>query len=215
MFSARLARSVVPRAAGVRNYAAAAQSVKPPVMLFGVDGNYASALYTAAAKSSSLEATDKNLKSLKATLDKDPKLARILASPMLNATDKSSVVNEVVKTVGQDKTIKNLLDAMAEHNRLGLLPGVIDKFEVLMGAYKGEMEVLITSSTPLDPKTSSRLENAIAKSQYVGQGKKLKVVNKVNPEILGGLVVEVGDRTIDLSISAKMTKLNKLLTDTL
>jgi F-type H+-transporting ATPase subunit O len=65
---------------------------------------------------------------------------------MLNAADKSSVVNEVVKTVGQDKTIKNLLDAMAEHNRLGLLPGVIDKFEVLMGAHKGEMEVLITSS---------------------------------------------------------------------
>jgi len=49
----------------------------------------------------------------------------------------------------------------------------------------------------------------------VGSGKKLKVVPKVNPEIRGGLVVEIGDRTIDLSVSAKMARMNKLLTDSL
>lgn len=38
---------------------------------------------------------------------------------------------------------------------------------------------------------------------------------KVNPEIKGGLVVEIGDRTIDLSVSSKISKMNKLLTDTL
>lgn len=70
----------------------------------------------------------------------------------------------------------------------------------------------------------------MAKSEY-SQGKKLKVVSKVckdttqlrtsadllkvNPDIMGGLVVEIGDRTIDLSVSAKISKMNKLLTDTL
>jgi F-type H+-transporting ATPase subunit O len=67
----------------------------------------------------------------------------------------------------------------------------------------------------LDSKTLSRLETAVAKSQYVGQGKKLKVTNTVNPDIVGGLVVEIGDRTIDLSVSSKIAKMNKLLTDTL
>jgi F-type H+-transporting ATPase subunit O len=105
----------------------------------------------------------------------------------------------------------------------------------------------------LDNKTLSRLESAVSKSQYVGQGKKLKVTNKVrfplpslshphtssllpprsspalqlpndhrltngtqvNPDILGGLVVEIGDRTIDLSVSSRIAKMNKLLTDTL
>ena len=77
----------------------------------------------------------------------------------------------------------------------------------------------------------------MSKSAYVGQGKKLKVMNKVrptpfahhgpfehyltygcsqvNPDIIGGLVVEIGDRTIDLSVSARIAKMNKLLTDTL
>jgi F-type H+-transporting ATPase subunit O len=67
----------------------------------------------------------------------------------------------------------------------------------------------------LDNKTLSRLETAVQKSQYVGQGKKLKVTNQVNPDILGGLVVEIGDRTIDLSVSSKIAKMNKLLNDTL
>jgi F-type H+-transporting ATPase subunit O len=85
----------------------------------------------------------------------------------------------------------------------------------------------------LDNRTLSRLETAVSKSEYVGQGKKLKVTNKVyfstpilvstqlshvlqvNPDILGGLIVEIGDRTIDLSVSAKIARMNKLLTDTL
>lgn len=85
----------------------------------------------------------------------------------------------------------------------------------------------------MDGRTLSRLESAVSKSSYVGQGKKLKVTNKVsqqtsgraleyiltksqvNPDILGGLVVEIGDRTIDLSVSARIAKMNKLLTDTL
>jgi F-type H+-transporting ATPase subunit O len=68
---------------------------------------------------------------------------------------------------------------------------------------------------PLDSRTLSRLEAAIHKSDYVANGQKLKVVPKVNPEIRGGLIVEIGDRTIDLSVSAKMAKMNKLLKDTL
>lgn len=84
----------------------------------------------------------------------------------------------------------------------------------------------------MDSKTLARLETAVSKSQYVGQGKKLRVTNKVckahghccpnmtdnlqvNSDILGGLVVEIGDRTIDLSVSARLAKMNKLLTDTL
>jgi F-type H+-transporting ATPase subunit O len=74
---------------------------------------------------------------------------------------------------------------------------------------------MLTTQQALDNKTLSRLEAAVTKSQYVANGQKLKVVSKVNPEIKGGLIVEIGDRTIDLSVSSKMAKMNKLLKDTL
>jgi len=92
---------------------------------------------------------------------------------------------------------------------------VCEKFNVLMSAHKGEVELTITSAAPLDSRVLRTLEAAVGKSQYVGQGKKLKVVPKVSPDIRGGLIVEIGDRTIDLSVASKMARMNKLLQDAL
>ncbi|OJJ01550.1 hypothetical protein ASPVEDRAFT_191644 [Aspergillus versicolor CBS 583.65] len=227
MLSARLARAglrasaqqiSVPRTAavnGLRSYATPAQEVKPPVSLFGVDGTYATALYTASAKASSLDATSKALNNLGAALKADPKLTGIISTPTLTAADKQAIVTELQK-VAADKgdLVKNFLGTLAENNRLGLLNEVVDKFGALMSAHRGEIELVITSAQELDNKTITRLEKAVSKSEF-SQGKKLKVVPKVNPDIVGGLVVEIGDRTIDLSVSSKIAKLNKALTDAL
>ncbi|OJJ47135.1 hypothetical protein ASPZODRAFT_95882 [Penicilliopsis zonata CBS 506.65] len=229
MFAARVARAglrasaqqfAVPRTAvvnGVRSYAAAAaQDVKPPVALFGIDGTYASALYTASAKTAALEQTSKALTTLGEVLKKDPKLNTILEAPTLSVSDKQQIIAELQKIAGADKgdIIKNFLATLAENNRLGALGGVCDQFATLMSAHRGEVELNITSAQELDNKTIARLEKAVAKSEF-SQGKKLKVVTKVNPELVGGLVVEIGDRTIDLSVSSKIAKLNKALTDAL
>ncbi|KAK4455453.1 hypothetical protein QBC34DRAFT_389929 [Podospora aff. communis PSN243] len=217
----RSMRAAAPQRVAInqtRTFAAAAatESVKPPVALFGLDGTYATALYTAAVKTSSLDPTAKAIASLSNIVEKDAKLAVILSAPTLSAADKSAIVAELVKAAGiQGETVKNFLGTLAENNRLGLLPGVISKFGELISAARGEIEMVVTSAQGLDNKTLSRLEAAVAKSAYVGAGKKLKVTNKVNPDIVGGLVVEIGDRTIDLSVSSKLAKMNKLLTDTL
>lgn len=77
-------------------------------------------------------------------------------------------------------TVQNFLDTLAENNRLGQLEGVCEKFGVLMSASRGEVEMTITSAQPLDQKVVRQLEQAVGKSRYVGQGKKLKVVPKVS-----------------------------------
>ncbi|KAG7285116.1 ATP synthase F0 subcomplex subunit OSCP atp5 [Staphylotrichum longicolle] len=216
----RSARAAAPQRAllgQTRTFAAASsEKVKPPVALFGLDGTYATALYTAAVKTSSLEPTAKGLAALGSLLQKDAKLVTILEAPTLSAADKSAIVAELQKSAGASgETVKNFLATLAENNRLGLLPGVCGKFGELMSAARGEVEMVVTSAQALDNKTLSRLEAAVSKSSYVGAGKKLKVKNTVNPDIVGGLVVEVGDRTIDLSVSSKLAKMNKLLTETL
>ncbi|KUI62379.1 ATP synthase subunit 5, mitochondrial [Cytospora mali] len=200
----RSARAAAPSrafASQVRFYAAPAanETVKPPVALFGLDGTYATALYTAAAKTSSLDPTATALSKLGNLVAKDAKLVKILEAPTLSASDKSLIIAELEKTAGSNETIKNFLRTLAENNRLSLLGGVCTKFTELMSAARGEVEMTVTSATPLDNKTLNRLESAA----------------QVNPDIIGGLVVEIGDRTIDLSVSSKIAKMNKLLTDTL
>ncbi|KAI5298776.1 Mannose-6-phosphate isomerase, partial [Ascosphaera pollenicola] len=171
--------------------------------------------YTASAKSSSLESVAAGLNKLSKTFKSDPKLAPILSTPTLSAEDKAAIVKELARVAGgpgKDGILQNFLTTLAENNRLGTLEGVCEKFAVLMGAFKGEVELVITSAQELDSKALRRLETAVAKSEF-SQGKKLKVVSKINPDLLGGIVVEIGDRTIDLSISSKIAKLNKALTD--
>lgn len=203
----------------VRTYAAAAaQDVKPPIAVFGLDGTYASALYTAAVKTSALEPTAKALSALGDLVTQDKKLNSILSTPTLTDADKSAIVAELEKSLGasnSNETVKGFLSTLAANNRLSLLKSVTERFGEIMSAARGEVEVTVTSAQQLDNKTLNRLETAVSKSQYVGSGKKLKVTNTVNPEIIGGLVVEIGDRTIDLSVSSKIAKMNKLLNDTL
>jgi len=158
------------------------------------------------------------MENLASVFKKDAKLKDVLMAPTLSAEDKRQIIAELQKHTGSaDKgdVVKNFLKTLADNNRLGVLESVSEKFGVLMSAARGEVELVVTSAAPLDNRTLSRLESAVAKSQYVGQGKRLKVVPKVNPDIRGGLVVEIGDRTIDLSVSSKMAKMNKLLKDTL
>lgn len=65
----------------------------------------------------------------------------------MSAEDKSAIISQITKPIGGDKTVKNLLEALAENNRLGLIGNVIDKFTILMGAHRGEVEAIITSAT--------------------------------------------------------------------
>ena len=122
--------------------------------------------------------------SMSNTFKKDTKLQEILTAPTLSQSDKKQIVAEIQKTTGvQDKTntLPNFLNTLAENNRLGVLEGVCEKFAVLMSAARGEVELTITSAAALDQKIVRQIEQAVSKSQYVGQGKKLKVVPKVWP----------------------------------
>lgn len=191
---------------------------KPPITLNGLDGTYAIALYTAAAKTQTLESTARAINDLKRLYERDQKLSTIMQAPSLNVGDKSAIIAELQKHTGDyDKSniVKNFLRTVAEYNRLGLLKDICDKFGEVMSAARGEIEVTVISATPVDSKNMSKIETAISKSNFIGQGKKLKVKNTVKPDIIGGLIVEIGDRTIDLSVLSRLAKMNKLLTEPL
>lgn len=104
--------------------------------------------YTAAVKTSTLEPTAKALSALGNLYTKDAKLATILATPTLTDADKSAVVAELQKQIGgaANETVKNFLATLAENNRLGILKGVADKFNEIISASRGEVELVVTSA---------------------------------------------------------------------
>jgi len=198
-----------------RSMATAAKSVKPPIQLFGVDGTYANALYTASAQLSSIDASYEGLTKLANLIKEDPKVNEFLTNPALSKDDRKTVINTLSPNLKLDKTVTNFLGVLSENNRLSEFNAIYKNFGLLFDAYKGVVEATITSSKPLDSKILKRLQAAIQKSSFVGEGKTLKVSNPVNPDILGGLVVEVGDKTVDLSVASKVAKLNQVIGEAL
>ena len=100
-------------------------------------------------KTSSLDSASQALAKLSEVFKKDPKLAVILTAPTLSPGDKSQIIQELQKHMGTtDKgdVIKNFLKTLAENNRLSILEGVCEKFTVLMGASRGELDLTITSA---------------------------------------------------------------------
>ena len=87
-------------------------------------------------------------------IGKDDKLTPLLTIPALSNADKSAIINEVFKQVGgnasSSKVFKGLLETLAENNRLSLLPGIANKFDTLMGAHRGEVQVVVTTATVRD-----------------------------------------------------------------
>jgi len=115
------------------------------------------------------------------------------------------------KEVYSDVT-KNLFSVLSENGRLGEVESVIEGFNELVAQYKGELTVTVTSASPLAKDILTRLETTLKQSQAAQAAKMLKITNKVNPTILGGLIVDFGDKTIDLSVQSRVTKLNTVLT---
>ncbi|KAI5967317.1 ATP5 [Candida margitis] len=195
--------------------AAAAKNAKPPVQLFGIDGTYASSLYSATIQQSDMNQTYNSLKRVEDVIKGDPSLEEALTNPALTKDDRIAIVKQVNTSLNLDKTTANFLLVLAENNRLGNFPSIFKKFGLLNDAYNGIIEAKVTSAKPLESKVLKRLEASIGGSSFVGQGKTLKLKNEVNPDIKGGLVVEVGDRTVDVSIANKVARLNQTLRDNL
>lgn len=98
-------------------------------------------------------------------------------NPTLSASDRESQLSSIVPS-GSSPILKNLLSVLSENGRLNQAPKVFEDFQTLIAAYRGELEVVVTSAEPLDSKALSRLEKAL-KGTEAAAGKTLKLTNRV------------------------------------
>ncbi|KAI9612242.1 hypothetical protein KEM48_004258 [Puccinia striiformis f. sp. tritici PST-130] len=182
-----------------RGYATAA-SKQPPIQLQGLSGKYASALYSAAIKKDekTLSTVEKDLSSIQRVLSsKDGStIKQFLHNPTLQASDRKKGLSDMMNKLGQPTELtKNFFDVLGENGRL----------------YETEkMTITITSAQPLESSLQSRLETSLKKST-AAEAKTVRIKNVVKPTILGGLIVDFGDKTIDLSVLSRVNKMNALL----
>ncbi|EAU91110.1 ATP synthase subunit 5 [Coprinopsis cinerea okayama7 len=209
MLLASTARSVSV-AAGLSRRAASSIATKYSKAVFGA----------ALAKSpATLNKVAAELASVSNAIKTQPEVSSFITNPTLSLQERQKGLNTLlVKVEGSGKkeqltdVTKNLLALLSENGRLAETEGVIEGFNELLAEHKGELTVTVTSAAPLPKDTLTRLESTLKQSQTAQKAKVLKITNKVNPSVLGGLIVDFGDKTVDLSVSSRVTKLNNVLT---
>ncbi|XP_017494620.1 PREDICTED: ATP synthase subunit O, mitochondrial-like [Rhagoletis zephyria] len=184
--------------------------VKPPVPMFGVDGRYASALYSAASKKNKLEAVDKNLKTLLELQQKDEKFRDFLINPLIKAPQKREILGKsLASKLNLDELTLNLIAVLSENGRMKLFPAVARAFNKTMAVSRGEINVNVTASSALDAESQKELNDVL---QAFAKGKKLIVSTKVDKSILGGLIIDFdGEHYVDMSIRKKFNQFSNLL----
>jgi F-type H+-transporting ATPase subunit delta len=176
-------------------------------MTGAVGRRYARALFALAKEAGVLEPTATHLTAL-AAVGADATVGPVLRSPVLSAQHRS----ELVQLLGRELHLPDLLmrftGVLAEHNRLSQLPAIADVFRQLLDAELGRVRITIQSARPLDAPDEQRIIATFATLT----GQLIIPTAVVDPELLGGIVVEVADTVYDGSVRNQLERLAKELT---
>ncbi|MEI6756286.1 MAG: F0F1 ATP synthase subunit delta [Chlorobium sp.] len=167
---------------------------------------YASALLSAAEEGGFLDQIVEELSQIKEVLQNSRDLVHALRSPLVKGDKKIHILEEVFRdSVGEKMFL--FLRLIARKKRAGLLPEIIDEFQILLDEKRGVINVDVTSAVALSEEQAGKLVARLA--DYTG--KKIRPRMSLDEALLGGVSVKIGDTIFDGSISHQLQMLRKAL----
>ncbi|UTD26904.1 F0F1 ATP synthase subunit delta [Bradyrhizobium sp. WD16] len=169
----------------------------------GVSGRYATALFELARDERSIDAIKADLDKFDALIAESPDLARLVRSPVFTADAQARALNAVLDKVGISGTGAKFLGVLTANRRLFVVRDVIRAFNVLVARFRGEASADVTVAEPLSDKNLDTLRAALK----TATGKDVSLNVKVDPSIIGGLIVKLGSRMVDSSLRTKLNSI--------
>jgi F-type H+-transporting ATPase subunit delta len=169
----------------------------------GVSGRYATALFELARDEKAVDAVLLDLDKFNAMLDDSADLRRLVRSPVFSADMQVKALTIVLDRAGITGIAANFLKVLTANRRLFAIADVIRAFRALVAKFKGEASADVTVAEPLSDKNLDALKSALKAIS----GKDVTLHVKVDPSIIGGLVVKLGSRMVDSSLRTKLNSI--------
>lgn len=173
----------------------------------GLAGRYATALFELATEGKAVETVSADLASFRKAMEAAPDLARLVKSPVFSREDQAKALKAVLAKMGLGDLATRFLLLLASKRRLFAFTAIARAYESLVAKSRGETEAEVTSARPLATNELSELRTVL-KTRL---GREPRLTAKVDPALLGGLVVKVGSRMIDSSLRTKLTGLRAVM----
>ncbi len=166
-------------------------------------GRYASALFDLASEAGTVSAVESDLDKLEAALHELGELRALIKNPEISRNQIGKVMSGLSAALGISDLTKNFLGVLAENRRVAELPAMIRAFHTIAAAQRGEVTAEVASAHALTDEQISTLEGKLR----AREGRTVKLKTRVDPDLLGGLVVTVGSKRIDGSIRTRLNSI--------
>ncbi|AIY06360.1 F0F1 ATP synthase subunit delta [Planococcus sp. PAMC 21323] len=167
---------------------------------------YALALFQVAQKHESSLEIEQDLREVKKVFNMTPELYNLIVSPKLSADKRTNLIKEVFN--GANSFVVNTLQLMAERKRLNEVGSMVDEFINLSNNAQGIEDAEVYSTRPLTEEERSSISSVFANK--IGK-QSLRIENIIDPSLLGGLRIQIGNRIYDSSVSTKLANLERQL----
>jgi F-type H+-transporting ATPase subunit delta len=166
----------------------------------GMAGRYATGLFDVARETNAIDAVKADLERFDALIAESSDLARLVRSPVFSASEQGHALSAVLERAGIGGVAAKFLKLVTSNRRLFAVRDMIRGYRELVAAHKGEATAEITVAEPLKDDHLAALRAALKSVS----GKDVDLAIKVDPAIIGGLVVKLGSRMVDTSLRTKL-----------
>ena len=170
----------------------------------GLAGRYAGALYALAEDAGKVDAVVADLTGLADILASNDEMKMLVGSPAISWSDQTKAMTAILEKGGADGLTVKFVGTVASNGRLHALSRIISAFLAEHARRRGEISAEVISAIELDDKRRSRVEKAVAK---LAGSDRLSLSMRVDPALIGGLVIRIGSRMIDTSVRTKLNRL--------
>jgi len=168
----------------------------------GVSGRYASALFSLAQDNRQTEAVAEALAKFDALIVESPDLERMVRSPVFSAADQVKALDVILANAGIEGIADNFIRLVASKRRLFFIREMIADYRKLYDASRGVERAEVTSASALTDANVAALKDSL---RAASGGREVALDLKVDPSIIGGLIVKLGSRMVDGSLKTKLT----------
>jgi F-type H+-transporting ATPase subunit delta len=168
---------------------------------------YANALADIALAQGAAEPAAKQLSDFCAAYAESAELRTFLGSPAVNTEAKHAVIEKLIARLGANKILRNFLFVIADRHRTQLLPEILASFQQVLRQRQGVAEAEISSAVELSAAQKKDLAATLARLT----GKKIETKYSLDPALIGGAVVRIGDTIYDGSLRNRLNEMRTCL----
>lgn len=175
-----------------------------------VSKRYASALFEVAFENQQYELVNDELGFVLNCLQDEPKLYQLLEGPLLSSNEKKEVISAIFKK-NVSKEVFNFLCIVIDKGRESYIESITEEYKVLADSVKNKVDAVAITAVSMDKQDLLKLQVNLS----ISSGKNVQLQNQIDPTVIGGVLVKIGDKVIDGTVKNRLAKMQEQLSQIL